>query len=202
MIQVNLSSFNMTGAEFSVQEATNVLQPLLILAAGIFVYSFFVFKFYRFLAKKDIFGLNLSQYNEAKHSFFSKLFDIVAYIVEYILIFPLFVFFWFLVLVIFITVISTRPFLDILVASMALVTAIRISAYYNEDLSRDLAKMIPFALLGIFIIDVKLISFVQLFGIFGQFIAAWKTVIYYLFLTIVLEILLRMYAGIIGLFKK
>ena len=36
---------------------------------------------------------------------------------------------------------------------MGLVAATRITAYYNEDLSRDMAKTIPFALLGIMIID-------------------------------------------------
>ena len=41
----------------------------------------------------------------------------------------------------------------VLSTSFALIVAIRITSYYNEDLSKDLAKMLPFALLGIFLVD-------------------------------------------------
>ena len=41
----------------------------------------------------------------------------------------------------------------VLSTSFAIILAIRITAYYTEDLSRDLAKMLPFALLGIFLVS-------------------------------------------------
>lgn len=201
IIPLNLSKINMTGVEFSVEEAISILEPLVMLVAGIFLYAWFIFKFYRFLAKKDIFGLNLKQYNEAT-GFFKKIGDGLFYIVEYLLIFPIFVFFWFIVLSFFIAVISTRPFLHILLASMGLVAAIRISAYYNEELSKDLAKMIPFALLGIFLIDIRLLTIPDIIQIFWQIILNWKNIIYYLVLTIAVEILLRMVSKIVELFKR
>ena len=46
----------------------------------------------------------------------------------------------------------------ILVVSVSLVAAIRVTSYYNEQLSQDLAKMIPFALLGIFLVDATFFS--------------------------------------------
>jgi branched-subunit amino acid transport protein AzlD len=36
--------------------------------------------------------------------------------------------------------------------------AIRITAYYTEDLSKDVAKMLPFAILGIFLVDSSYFS--------------------------------------------
>jgi hypothetical protein len=41
----------------------------------------------------------------------------------------------------------------VLSTSFAIIVAIRITAYYNEDLSKDVAKMLPFALLGLFLVD-------------------------------------------------
>lgn len=46
----------------------------------------------------------------------------------------------------------------IFLVSSSLIIAIRISAYYNEDLSRDLAKLLPFALLAIFLINPQFYS--------------------------------------------
>ena len=42
---------------------------------------------------------------------------------------------------------------DLLSTSFAIVTAIRITSYYSEDLSKDLAKMLPFALLGVVLVN-------------------------------------------------
>ncbi|MCK4331946.1 MAG: hypothetical protein KAV40_00005 [Thermoplasmatales archaeon] len=41
----------------------------------------------------------------------------------------------------------------VLSTSFAIIVAIRITAYYSEDLSKDVAKMLPFALLGIFLVN-------------------------------------------------
>ncbi len=185
---------NMTGAEFSVDEAVLTLQPLILILAGIVIYSIFIFKFYRFLAKEDIFELNLRQY--AGSGFFSTFFRGILYIAEYLVLFPLFIFFWFLVIALFISLISTRPFSEILLAAMALVAAVRITAYYNEDLSKDLAKMIPFALLGIFIIDVKLVTMPDLMQILWQMLSMYKNILYYLILVLGLELILRTIANI------
>ncbi|PIN97446.1 MAG: hypothetical protein COU45_02710, partial [Nitrosopumilus sp. CG10_big_fil_rev_8_21_14_0_10_33_7] len=45
--------------------------------------------------------------------------------------------------------------------SSSLIIAIRISAYYREDLSRDIAKLLPFALLAIFLFDPQFYSLVD-----------------------------------------
>jgi hypothetical protein len=48
---------------------------------------------------------------------------------------------------------------QVLSTAFAMIAAIRITAYYNEDLSKDVAKMLPFAMLGLFLIDPSYFAF-------------------------------------------
>jgi hypothetical protein len=41
----------------------------------------------------------------------------------------------------------------VLSTSFAIIVAIRITAYYNEGLSKDVAKLLPLVLLGVFLVD-------------------------------------------------
>jgi len=45
--------------EIDPTQAYLILKPLVIFVLGMVVYSIFIFKFYRFIAKKDVFELNL-----------------------------------------------------------------------------------------------------------------------------------------------
>jgi len=112
------------------------------------------------------------------------------------------VFFWLAVFTLFIWLISSSDFEDILLVSMALVASIRVCAYYNEDLSRDLAKLIPFALLAIFIVDYRFLSFDDVLDLRYDVNDNWKIAAYYLALTICLEFILRSTKAIIGLFRR
>ena len=80
---------------------------------------------------------------------------------------------------------------EILLISMAVLSAIRITAYYNEDLSRDLSKILPFAMLGVFLIDISYFSLsTSLDGLLGALLS-WKTIVYYLGFMIGLEFVMR-----------
>ncbi|MCK5177829.1 MAG: hypothetical protein KAQ92_08955, partial [Candidatus Aenigmarchaeota archaeon] len=57
---------------FDIHEAIEVLKPLAFFVLGMTVYAIFIFKFYRFLARKDIIPLNLNQYNRAEHPLLIK----------------------------------------------------------------------------------------------------------------------------------
>src|SRR3989344_3592235 len=196
--------FNLTGyaGQLSVSEATTFTYPLLLLTAGIVVYSVFIFKFYRFLASKNVFKLKLQQYS----SFFAriqKIFSVMLYIVEYFIILPLFIFFWFLVLVVILSALSKdQEPLTVLFISMGIVAATRVTAYYNEDLSRDLAKMLPFVLLGIFVINIKFFSYGAFIGTVSKFPMFWETILYYLGFTMLLETVLRLLEAFVSLFRK
>jgi len=188
---------------FTVAEAQSILLPVIQFIIGMVIYSIFIFKFYRFIARKDIFRLNLAKYNTSSLGFIKKIMGVIFYVIEYILLFPIFAFFWFLVLVVFMSFLAkTQTISNVLLVAIALVATVRTTAYYHEDLSKDLAKMLPFALLGIFLVDITYFSFDRSFEFIKQLPSFWKTGIYYLLFVIVLEFVLRILSVILAPFVK
>ncbi|MFH1173622.1 MAG: hypothetical protein V1725_00635 [archaeon] len=187
--------FNMTevaAASISITEIQSSIQPLLLFIFGVVVYSIFIFKFYRFLARKDIFKLSLHKYNKTFLGVMKAIFGVVLYILEYLIIFPIFILFWFGVISLILIVLSTTVDVSqILLVAMALVASIRITAFYNEDLSKDLAKMFPFALLAVFLLDITVFSYSTFLARLSIIPGLWKQMLYYLMFTIVLELILR-----------
>ncbi|MFQ6031199.1 MAG: hypothetical protein ACE5Q6_27355, partial [Dehalococcoidia bacterium] len=80
---------------------------------------------------------------------------------------------------------------NILLIAMAVLSAIRITAYYNEDLSRDLSKILPFAMLGVFLIDVSYFALSTSVDSLLGALLSWKTIVYYLGFMIGLEFIMR-----------
>jgi len=123
-------------------------EPILYLAISIAIYSIFIFHFYRFIARRDCFKIATCRYPK------------VIGFLKYFFFFPFVAFLFFLGLALIINFLTTdysTP--ELLATSFALVLAIRLTAYYNEDLSRDVAKMLPFALLGIFLVSPDYFDF-------------------------------------------
>lgn len=69
--------------------------------------------------------------------------------------------------------------------------AIRISAYYKEDLARDLAKMIPFAILAIFLSTGVFFTLEQLQDRVSELVPFLLTVVQFVIIAIVVEAILR-----------
>jgi len=127
----------------------SLIKSIGLITLFIVAYSIFVFYFYRFLAKKNILNLNLTKYNQYEFGTVYRFFAIVFFILEYLLILPFITFFWFGVLSVLMLVLSQgMPITQILIVAASLIAAIRITSFVSEDLSRDLAKMIPLALLA------------------------------------------------------
>ncbi len=182
-------------------EAYVVLKPLTFFLVGVVVYSMFIFKFYRFLARKDVFKLDLKRYNKTSFAFLKKIISVIFYLIEYILLFPIFVFFWFTIMVVLFSFLAkNQPVNNILLVSIAVVGAVRITAYYHEDLSKDLAKMLPFALLGVFLIDISYFKFSESLTVIQQIPSQWHTMLYYLLFIILLEFVLRISYAVVSPF--
>ena len=178
-------------------DALDLLRPVLVYILGMTVYAVFVFRFYRFVASRDMFQLNLAQHEKSRHRWVKAFLDFTLYIVEYIILFPVFAFFWFAVLTAILTFLSKgNSFSDILLMALATVSAIRVSAYYNEDLSKDLAKILPFAVLAIFLIDASFFTVSQSLDILKEAEGYTETVLYYLGFLIALEFALRLIYGV------
>jgi len=195
---------NITGSvSFSSAEAWDVLKPALLFLLGMLVYSVFIFKFYRFIGKRDVFELNLKQYSKSTHPGLNRFLGELLYALEHIVLFPLFSFFWFGVFTVLLTFLSEDQVVqNMLLVSIALVAVIRVTAYYTEDLSKDLAKMLPFALLGVFLMNISSFSFGGSLEVIKQIPGMWKTMLYYLLFVVSLEFVLRIGHGFTKLFRK
>ena len=186
-----------------IRDALDLLRPVLVYILGMTVYAVFVFRFYRFVASRDMFQLNLAQHEKSRHSLARTFLDITLYIVEYIILFPVFAFFWFAILTAILTFLSKgNSFSDILLMALATVSAIRVSAYYNEDLSKDLAKILPFAVLAIFLIDASFFTISESVDILREAGGYTEKILYYLVFLIALEFALRLIFGVITLFGR
>jgi len=177
------------------------IKPLMILVIAIFIYSVFIFKFYRFLAEKDIIKKDWHRKYTWQESFFEKIMKTSFYILEHLIITPIATFFWFIVLASLILLLSNNEPSQILLVSMGIIGAIRMAAHYNTDLSKDLAKMIPFAFLGVYIIDMKLISFEEIIARGTEFFGLIHTMSFFLIFIVILELSMRIIQATINKIK-
>jgi len=135
---------------------------LAVFTIGIFLYAVFVWFFYRHLSKRDLFKLDLKKYDmqRLKYRRLKKAGDIILYVLKYGIAFPFYVGFWFAILTVLIyTVAENVAVRQVALISVALVSSVRVTSYLSEDLSRDLAKLVPFALLAIFLMNPNFFSY-------------------------------------------
>lgn len=180
----------------SVNEALDLLGPVAVYVLGMSVYALFVFRFYRFVATRDMFALDLSKYAQVKFGWGRSVLHVVLYLVKYVILFPIFAFFWFAVLTAILAFLSKdRTFADTLLMALAIVSAIRITSYFDEDLSKDLAKILPFAILAVFLIDASFFIVSESFEALKQAGDHTENILYYLLFLVALEFVLRLLRG-------
>jgi len=163
---------------------TSAILSIVYFVLMVSVYSLIIWHFYRFLARRDCFTVHNMNHprlsNMLKYMFF---FPFVAFL--------FFIGFSFMLL--FITKEYDIPIL--LSTAFAMVAAIRIVSYYSEDLSRDLSKMLPFALLGLFIVDPQYFSYADIvakvMSIPMFFTLCIKYIVYIVFMEWILRVLLN-----------
>lgn len=127
----------------------------LVLVFGLLVAigALFIWYFYRSLASKDLISLNLRQYNQADSPGVSKVLAVLLYFLEYLVIMPLLIFFWFAALSFVLLLIAEESSVQsILFLTAVMIAAIRILAYYHGEIAKDLAKLFPFITLSIFLL--------------------------------------------------
>jgi hypothetical protein len=187
----------------SLPENYRLLFRIFLYTLLIAIYSIFVFEFYRFLARKNIFRLNLSQYNTSSHPLKKKFFATLLFLLEYVIIVPIIVFFWFAVLSLILLLLSEDQSIDqILLISAAVVGAVRITSYFKEDLSRDVAKMFPFTVLAVFLLSPGFFNFGSIVSKIFEIPLFLNHILWYLIFVAVLEVFIRVVYTISFFFKK
>ena len=167
---------------------------LLMLVLIVVVYIIFVFKFYIFIARRDILQLNLKRYNRSDHPFLTKLVATFFYITEFIILLPLMVFIWFSVFAFFLLMLTEgQTTASILIISAIIVSAIRIAAYYNSDLAKEVAKVLPFTLLAVALLTPGALKLNTLFTRLTELPLFFENILVYLAFVIFLELILRFF---------
>ncbi len=134
-------------------------------------YSFFVWKFHKFISKREIISLRLKQHDYSEHPAFEKFLAILFYTFEYLVILPFLVLFWFVIFLFFLLFLSgSQTSEQILIISASIIISSRIMAYVNEDLSRNFLKIFSFSILAFFIFDTQFFNINNSIGkILGEF---------------------------------
>ena len=144
--------------------------------------------YYKQLARRDLFEipkLNLK-------SKFTNVLDRIIYFLKYLLIFPVYSFIWFLIFSFLLFVLSkSRPAEDIFFLGIILVAATRMSAYVSEKLAEDMAKVLPWTLIVIFLIQPEAVTLETFISSFPVFLQQIPRVAKYLIFVIALEWMLR-----------
>ena len=187
----------------NVNDAWDLLSPVSIYILGMVIYSIFVFKFYRFVASRDVFALDLSKYEDVNLKWLRSTLHVVLYVIKYLVLFPVLAFFWFAVLTLVLAFLSKgQPFSETLSIALATVSTIRVTAYYRESLSAELAKILPFAVLAVFLIDTSFFSVSESIESLKEARDYADNILYYLLFLIGLEFVLRLLMGAIALIAR
>ena len=175
-------------------EHLQIIPPAFLIAVAITLYSIFVYLFYRFMARRDVLKLNLKRYNRYKFSFFIKFFAVLFYLIEFVIVGPIFIFLWFsglsMIIIVFAKDLEVGT---VMMICAALIAAVRITAYFSEDLSKDLAKLIPLALLGSVLVTPGLFEIGTTVERFLEIPSFFDKAIYYLLFIFFLEAVLRIF---------
>ena len=156
------------------------------------LYSIFVWKFYSSISKKNMFELDLNQYNPSKNPYLEKTLAILIYAFQYLIIFPILIFIWFIVFTIFLILLTNLIEIEtLLLISATVITSIRLTSYYRKKLSEDLAKLIPLTLLAVSLLNPDFFSIERIITQFKEVsLTSGGLFIYFIFI-LVLEIILR-----------
>ncbi len=172
----------------SVVQGINVF----VVAIAISLLALFIWYFYKTLSERNIIGLNLNQYNKTEHPGVNKFLAIILYVLEYIVIMPFLITLWFAALSIFILFIAPkRTISEVLFVSAVLIASIRILAYAQGEISRDIAKLFPLITLSLFFLDPQGIDLGNNIAKFSEIPQLFGNIFSFLVVVFVIEIVLR-----------
>jgi hypothetical protein len=186
---------------FSLPPWAQTFVNLFLLTILIFLYAIFIWKFYRLIATKNIFGLNLNKYNNTNNPLLTKLLAGGFYFLEYIIILPFMIFFWFAIFTFFLILLTESLEIGaILTVAAIIVAVVRLCCYYKEDLAKDLAKLLPFTLLAIALLNQSFFNFERIVSNITELPSFFNKILIYLVFIIIIEVILRFFDFIFSLF--
>jgi|GEM_PF-714032 len=174
------------------QDLTNFF----IMALGIAVYGIILGTFYKTFSREKFFVLE----HEPGEDTTSQVLHGIALILKYTLAFPIITFVWFMFLSLFLIFLGSQSAADVMYVAIAVVAATRMTAYWDEGISEDLAKMLPLGLLAFFIGNPSVLDAAVFEQKFFQITQVLPTAIDYFIYIIILEWILRIAVGLKDVF--
>lgn len=177
----------------SVFTSGSLTSSIFILAIVITIASLFIFEFYKSISRRNLIKLNLKKYNTSDHPFFGKIFAMLLYLLEYIIIMPFLILLWFSGLAIVLLLIAQERLIgEVLWITAAMIGAIRILAYIKSDLSRELAKLFPFITLSVFILSWDTLDYSKILAKVYEIPALFNQIFSFIFVVLIIEVALRL----------
>lgn len=159
--------------------------PIFYLAIAIAIYAIVIWHFYRFISRRDFFEFSGNTHPGA-----------VAFL-SYFFLFPFVAIVFFIglsLMLIFLT--KSFDICALLSTSFGVIIAIRIAAYYNENMAQDVAKLLPLALLGVVLVDPSYFNLEDILDKIYALPDAFILCIQLLLFIIVIEWILRIFLKI------
>lgn len=178
---------------------------LFILTAILSLAGIVIYYMYMHLSKKDLFHIPKPKDSDSK---FRKFLLQTSFALKYIIIFPVYSFIWFIIFSFILVIISeSKNFENSLYFGIVIVSAIRVSAYINEKMSEDIAKLLPLTMIATIIITPEFLSmnfesFLNTIIDSAQIITYIPSFAKFLIFTILLEWMLRILTALHNFIKE
>jgi len=162
---------------------------VIVMALAIALFGAVIGMFWKTLSRRNMIDVD---WKKIHGGFRTQVFERVKFGLEYVIIFPLATFVWFVVLTIFLYFMSkTATITDMMFIAISLVAATRICAYFDEDIAGDVAKVAPIAILGVFLTQPTMFSPVIVEQRLSEIVVLIGDALPYLMMLIILEVMLR-----------
>ena len=172
---------------------------IVFLGLAISLYTAIVGSFYNFISKRELYKLRTSKRGGWLGEI-SRMGGVALMVLNYTLVFPLITFAWFALISASIYIISDTASLEaVFLITISILISVRLLAYYRESISVDLAKILPLALLGVFIVDHAEYSVELVRQKIALLVAAAPAFLPYLAYAVVLEWSLKIFSTLIGI---
>jgi len=189
---LTISFANLAGgiyAQMQAQLGVNTAN-IIVMALCIAFFGAVIGVFWKTLSRRNMIEVD---WKKVQGSFKKQVFERVKFGLEYVIIFPLATFVWFVVLTVFLYFMSkTASIADMMFISISLVAATRVCAYFDEDIAGDVAKVVPIAILGVFLTEPTMFSPIIMEQRLSEMATLIGDAVPYLVMLIVLEVVLRL----------
>lgn len=163
---------------------------VVVMALAIVAYGAVIGMFWKTLSRRNMIEVD---WKKIHGGFGTQVFERVKFGLEYAIIFPIATFVWFVVLTIFLYFMSkTASIADMMFIAISLVAATRACAYLDEDIAGDIAKVVPIAILGVFLTNPTMFSPIIIEQRLDEMSTLVMDAVPYFAMLMALEIILRL----------